>query len=583
MSIPLDNALSAQAAHDLATPRGHTRKDMPKHIAVLTLIAAGALSLPACGGGGSTDANAADAGTLSSDPTVQILHSSTKQHTTPAPAPLVSATPPTTSGALITDRRVIAMPTLAAYPAKGSSRTDPVTGFVSTRVADKSELVGDYGAATPSTARSAISAIVYARYTPSNTTGDYVLVHGDNSTSAWVYRVADNKMMTILRFNPALGQSSRSLGEVNELRWDYSGAHPYRLYFTGRSIPKGQGKGENVGMSFYFVDFNPASGTHAEPVLVHDFSAEFPSAAYPDAEIMNDVEGDSSNDSRYWAWQVMNTSLGSGYKPYAVVSYDKTSDAVLGRLQRSCTGSAAPCTEINTPATAAPYLTRPNMVEMSPLGTRVIVHWDRSYAGNNEADSGSVADGPKGFAPNFSDPIRIGSGAQHSGWAWSRTGSELFVYQNSRNDWIEAVDVTSAAAAKCTVISGNSYSCGTKLIKQPTLAPDYNIGFHFGKIYDRSKRGYAYMSTYNGNNNAWGKNQELLLAIRDGSAAAGPHVVRLGSTYNTAYDYRSEGSGALSFDATSIWATANWAHVDGRGDTLRIQLPPNLWAVLPLQ
>jgi hypothetical protein len=236
---------------------------------------------------------------------------------------------------------------------------------------------------------------------------------------------------------------------------------------------------------------------------------------------------------------------------------------------------------VNTPATTAPYITRPNMVEMSPLGTRVIVHWDRTYAGNNEADTGSVADGPKGFAPNFSDPIRIGSGAQHSGWAWSKTGTELFVYQNSRNDWIEAVDITTAASAKCTVISGNSYSCGTKLVSQPTLAPDYNIGFHFGKIYDRTKRGYAYMSTYNGNNNAWGKNQEVLIGVRDGSAAAGPFVVRLGSTYNLAWDYRSEGSGALSFDGGTIWATANWGYTDGRGDTLRIQLPPNLWAVLP--
>jgi hypothetical protein len=279
----------------------------------------------------------------------------------------------------------------------------------------------------------------------------------------------------------------------------------------------------------------------------------------------------------------MNTSLSTGFKPYAVVTYDKTANVVLGKLQRSCTGVAAPCTVVNTPAAAAPYLTRPNMVEMSPLGTRVIVHWDRSYAGNNDADAGSTADGPKGFAPTFSDPIRIGNGAQHSGWAWSRTGSELFVYQNSSNDWIEAVDITTASTAACTLIAGNAYSCGTRIVRQPDLAPDYNIGFHFGKVYDRNKRGYAFVSTYNGNNNAWGKNQELLVAVRDGAAAAGPYVVRLGATYNLAWDYRSEGSGALSFNGTTVWATANWGYVDGRGDTLRIQLPPNLWSVLPVQ
>ncbi|MEY4750857.1 MAG: hypothetical protein RIQ60_3071 [Pseudomonadota bacterium] len=498
------------------------------------------------------------------------------------------------AAALITDKRIQLVPPAVAYPAtyptKGSSITDPATGFVSTRVADRSELIGDYAAATPTTVKSAISAIVYSRYTPSNTTGEYVLVHGDNSTSAWIYRVVDSRMMTILRFNPALGQTSRALGEVNELRWDYSGAHPYRLYFVGRSIPKAQGKGENVGMSFYYVDFDPANGTHAAPVLVRDFSADFPTASYPNAELMNDVEGDSSNDSRYWAWQVMNTSLGSGFKPYAVFTYDKTNNAVLGKLQRSCTGVAAPCTVINTPATAAPYLTRPNMVEMSPLGSRVIVHWDRAYTGNNAADAGSTADGPKGFAPNFSDPIRIGSGAQHSGWAWSAAGTELFVYQNSTNDWIEAVDITTATSAGCSLITiaDNKYTCGTKLISQPTLAADFNIGFHFGKIYDRSKRGYAYMSTYNGDHNDWGKNQELLVAVRDGSAAT-PLFIRLGSTYNTTFDYRSEGSGALSFDGKTIWATANWVGSDistfptllTRGDVLRVQLPPNLWSLLP--
>jgi hypothetical protein len=418
-----------------------------------------------------------------------------------------------------------------------------------------------------------------------------VLVHGDNSTSAWIYRVADNKMMTILRFKPSLGQTSNSIGEVNELRWDYSGQHPYRLYFTGRAIPKSQGKGENVGMSFYSLDFDPVSGSHADPVLIHDFSAEFPSAGYPNAEIMNDVEGDSSNDSRYWAWQVMNTSLGSGFKPYAVLTYDKTGNSVMGRLQRSCTGVAAPCTVVNTPATAAPYLTRPNMVEMSPLGSRVIVHWDRSYAGNNDADLNSTADGPKGFAADFSDPIRIGNGAQHSGWAWSKTGTELFVYQNSSNDWIEAVDIRSAVTANCVLITANEYGCGTKLVTQPTIAPDFNVGFHFGKIYDPAKRGYVYLSTYNGNHSAWGKNQELLVAVRDGSAPAGPYIVRLGSTYNTTFDYRSEGSGALSFDARTIWATANWVGSDigsftapmTRGDVLRIQLPPNLWSMLPVQ
>ena len=45
---------------------------------------------------------------------------------------------------------------------------------------------------------------------------------------------------------------------------------------------------------------------------------------------MNDVEGDSSNDSRYWAWQIMDTTRAAGYLPYAIFSYDKQSNAVMG-------------------------------------------------------------------------------------------------------------------------------------------------------------------------------------------------------------------------------------------------------------
>ena len=60
---------------------------------------------------------------------------------------------------------------------------------------------------------------------------------------------------------------------------------------------------------------------------------------------MNDVEGDSSNDSRYWAWRVMDTSRGAGYLPLAIFSYDQA-NPVLGSIQRSCTGAMAPCTVI---------------------------------------------------------------------------------------------------------------------------------------------------------------------------------------------------------------------------------------------
>jgi hypothetical protein len=231
------------------------------------------------------------------------------------------------------------------------------------------------------------------------------------------------------------------------------------------------------------------------------------------------------------------------------------------------------CTVIDTPATAAPHITRPNMVEFSPAGTRVVVDWARAYTGSNDADIGLLSDGPKAFAPNFTDPIRIGADATHSGWAWGPKGEEMFVSQNNRNDWIEAVDIASSATANCQVISGNSYSCGVKIYPYAALdGGSWSLGMHFGKVYDKARKGWAYMNTYDGNNSSWGKNQNLLIELNAYPARASK-IVRLGSSYNAYHDYRSEGSGALDFKGDTIWGTANWGITDGRGDVFRVSLP----------
>ncbi|MDE2433117.1 MAG: hypothetical protein KGN37_09745 [Burkholderiales bacterium] len=477
---------------------------------------------------------------------------------------------------LILDTRSIGIPATGAYPNKGAQLTDPITGFRVTRVADKGELAGDYAGT-----KSALSAIVYSRYTPSNVTGEFVLVHGDNSTSAWVYRVSDNKMMTPLKFKPSLGNTaSRSLGEINELRWDYSGAHPYRLYFVGRSLPAAQSvAGEKPGMSFYYTDINPSTGQQSTPVVIRDFSKDFPS--FTTGEIMNDVEGDSSNDSRYWAWQVMDTARAAGFLPTAIFTYDKQANAILGSVQRSCSGAVVPCVAINTPATSAPYLTRPNMVEMSPSGTRVVVHFERAFAGYFDANVGTVADGPKAFLPDFSDPIRVAADATHSGWAWGPNGEEMFVSQNNRNDWIEAVNIASAATAKCALIADNSYTCGTKIYPYSKLdGGSWTLGMHFGKVYNKAKKGWVFMNTYDKASSTWGKNQNLFVEINDYAKRASK-VVRLGSSYNAYYDYRSEGSGALDYAGDNIWATANWGYKDGRGDAFKVSLPSGWFNLIP--
>ncbi|MDQ1283668.1 MAG: hypothetical protein QG620_16 [Patescibacteria group bacterium] len=472
------------------------------------------------------------------------------------------------------------------YPAKGESRVDGTgTGATIARRADHAELTGNYAGNNPDN-----SLIVYSRYTPVNTTGEFVLIHGDDSTSAWVYRTSDNSMRTIIRMKPSLGSSSYALGEVNELRWDYSGTHPYRLYFVGFNVPDSQAVGgEHVSTSFYYTDIDPVSGMQSQPVLIHDFSAEFPAGTYPGATIMNDVEGDSSNDSRYWAWQVMDTDRGAGYLPFAIITYDKETDMLVGRLQRNCSGVSGVCTIVSTPATTLPYLSRPNMVEISPAGTRVIVDWGRTYTGNRAADQGTVADGPKAFLKDFSDSHRIGADETHSGWAWGAGGEELFVSQNNRNDYIEASDINRHTTpleangidrSDCAVITGNQYTCGIKIASYETFDEDrWSLGMHFGKIYDANKRGWAFMNTYD-DSQSWGQNANFFLEIKDVDDS--PRYWRVTPSWNTTYDYRSEGSGALDFQGNNIWMTANWNSgvSANKNEAFSVELPEDWYSRL---
>lgn len=476
-----------------------------------------------------------------------------------------------------------------AHPEIGVGVSAPSQyGSTGKRRADHSQLTGNYNSKNL-----ANSLIVYSRYTPTNTTGEYVLVHGPDSTSCWVFKTSTNTPIfggDPIRIKPSLGASSRAIGEVNEIRWDYSGNYPYRLYFVGRSISNSYAVGaENVGMSFYYIDINPADESiQSAPVLIRDFSGDFPTiGTYPiggfaGAQIMNDVEGDSSNDSRYWAWQVMNTTLGTGYLPYAFMVYDKQTNAIVGRMQRDCTGVSS-CTALDTPATASPYLSRPNMVEITPTGNRVHLNYGRTYSGKRVEDTGTIADGPKACLKDFTDCIRIAADETHSGWAWGANGEEMFIYQNNRNDFIEGVNVASAATVNCTLISDNSYTCGTKMARfYPGWDSSYATGMHFGKIYNSNLRGWALLDTSAATSDSWVKNQFVMMEIKAYDSSPAPREWRIAPSYNVHWDYRSEGSGALNFSGTEIWTTANYGLPveSNANEVYSVALPSDWYSVL---
>ncbi|OFZ20835.1 MAG: hypothetical protein A2X94_04785 [Bdellovibrionales bacterium GWB1_55_8] len=488
-------------------------------------------------------------------------------------------------------------------PIKGEIRRDSNTGAWIEKMSGAAELVP----------ASNYSLVVYSRFTPANTTGQYYLVHGDNSSSAHVYRTSDRQKVASLTYD---SNPIHTIGEVNEIRWDYTGDFPTRVYFVR-------------GTGFYQMDVLSSNGN---PTLIHDFSAEFPGAA----KICNDVEGDSSNDSRYWAWQIWDPYANGKYPVRAIIAYDKQSNSIIGQLNPTDVGHVG-------------SLPRPNMVEISPLGTKIITHYgaasthpctlsgawmdlggniwefsgykaltqgnnafglvtangipltktkessgapaditaDGQYAANSTSDkfwvrlSGGadpnsqviVADwgrrpediatplnAPHAWDLDFSDPVQISADETHSGWSFDTEGRELFISQNNKTDWIEARDILTGSSIN--ILYNGDWG--------------WNAGMHFAKFYNSLQRGWFLMSTASTTNSDWGDNQIFMVQTKP--STQNPIVWRVTPSFNNyvsgkAYSYRDEGSAALGFDGLSVWWTANWGTSDGHGETYRVHLP----------
>lgn len=412
-------------------------------------------------------------------------------------------------------------------PVKGGAVTDTTTGSTMERISDISTLIPH----PPSDAM-----IVYSRYTPINTSGEYILVHGTNSTSCWIVRLSDNAVITKLERD-----GGHDIGEVNEIRWDYTGSHPNRVYFV-------------YGMKFYQMDVLTENGI---PTLIHDFSIDYPSGHH----ILNDVEGDSSHDSRYWAWQVVGPYDGAYFPRIAIITYDKQTDQILGSIE------PGDITPTQNPSHWTDHLPTPNMVEISPDGDYLMVNSTRSYPGSRTEDwDGTAFDSPWVFSLDGTPQRRVSWDETHSGWAYDHDGNQVFVSQNSSTDEIDACNVeTGTYPGNCMAIQDFGF-----------YEPDYAYtNNHFSTSYNRANDGWVLWSTYKGSNDNWRFNQIMMLEIAPKSTAK---VWRVTPSYNLADTYRDEGSAALSYDGNTVVWTGNWNDpTNGHGEVMKVDLPDG-WA-----
>ncbi|MBU1076608.1 MAG: T9SS type A sorting domain-containing protein [Spirochaetes bacterium] len=410
-----------------------------------------------------------------------------------------------------------------SQPAKGASITDPDFNTTFYRVAD----------ATADGVNDTMATIVYSRWSPLNSSQDYLyLQRSTGNPDALIYSAQDYSLIKILpdriTIDGVPDQFFISM-ESAEIRWDNTGNHPNRFYFVNDT-------------KFYQYDLLTDTAQ-----LIHDFKNDFPTAS----KIQNDVEGDSSTNSRYWAWMVKGPYDGSHFPTLAVITYDKETDQILGVMDLA---------KYQANGGSYGYLPTPNMVEISPSGKKVVLLtgrcWGDAGYGSRYLDIGTSFDGPHAWDLDFTDPVKVSIDETHSGWAWDYNGNEMFVSQNNRQDWIEARNIQ------------------TGEIKQILYHGDlgWNNGMHFARMPSNVK-GWVLMSTYNsGANSDWGDNQLIMLEIKDHTE--NPRVWRLGHMHNNYDEYYAEGFAAMSQFGDKLWWGAKWPGQNNI-EAYEMVLPPN--------
>ncbi|MBF0478083.1 MAG: hypothetical protein HQL26_01235, partial [Candidatus Omnitrophica bacterium] len=198
---------------------------------------------------------------------------------------------------------------------------------------------------------------VYSRFPHENSDGTkYFMLRDETDYRHIIYNRADNSVYKIVSEFPNQ--------ESNELRWDYSGNYPNRLYYVS-------------GCRFNQYDISTGVSQ-----LVHDFSKDYDSCA----SILTDVEGDSSADSRYWVWMVMWPYDGTDFNVRSFIAYDKQTNTVVSQLTVDDYIKLGGKYDFYD-ANGNHAMPRPNMVEVAPSGKKVVLNFDMAWGGAVNANN----------------------------------------------------------------------------------------------------------------------------------------------------------------------------------------------------
>ncbi|MFX0202074.1 MAG: hypothetical protein ACFFCW_38680 [Candidatus Hodarchaeota archaeon] len=391
----------------------------------------------------------------------------------------------------VLDTNVYTIPTNLGKPAKGKTIVDPNFYTKITRITDADK---DLGQADKH------MRINYPKFDIASCDGSLILLRG-NSGSGW--HLYDGRGFAYIK---ALNTRYVGWGSDLDQRWDHS--DPNVFYYRRRA-------------GFYKYDLTTDKGT-----LLHDLSINYPGATYAG----NGEEGDSSRDSRYWAFMIKHR-----YETIAFVVYDKD---FYGKNNGKIVGEW-----LNPPAA--------NWISMSPSGERVVVGFStvRSYA------------------RDFTDEIIVGLPAGHGDLSQDAEGNDVFVYFSDiggGNDWLNVANV--ATGVNTPLIDWNSLYGGSGC---------HNSGGHISGIDNVNKPGWAIVGTEGPYQDAvcWPDQSIYMVELKEN-----PRVWRI--AHHHAY-YTSYGAGAyqtINRAGTKIFFNSTWDANDFNDlDVYQITLPSTWW------
>lgn len=299
----------------------------------------------------------------------------------------------------------------ASEPQKGQCVYDENYGSEVCKVVDKKEFatneIGD--AIRP----------VYSRWRIENSDKSKYFLIKDGETPAGsgrgqtvIFNGADDSIYKIV--------TEVNSGEPKEFRWDYSGSKPNSMYYIS-------------GCTFNEYDITTGQST-----VLRNFGNDFPGCA----RILNDVEGDSSSDSRYWAFMVQDPYVNGKYPMRAIVTYDKQANAILGTLNYTGYAGAGGTYSV---------LPTPNMVDISPLGRKVVLLNSRAW-GNAPVIPGPWTDEGGGV---WSAPYQAYTGGNNA-FNWVKADGGVLVNKNPIDDEGQWRNVSSENKLYIRLVGGES-------------------------------------------------------------------------------------------------------------------------------